>query len=148
MNVYGCLSFTAVLLSLLATLLHDSTESHNVFIQHKFAKRDSHNRNARILFLTAHPDDECMFFAPTIMALTSRMKPGLSHTGHSVEYQYPGVYSLCLSVGDAGGLGTIRREELGRSLDVLGIRSDNREVVDHPYVSDSTVPLARATIYD
>jgi len=60
-----------------------------------------------------------MFFAPTIQALT-----------RTNAY----VYSLCLSVGDADGLGPIRREELGRSLDVLGVPADRRWVVDHPYV--------------
>ena len=39
----------------------------------------------RVLLITAHPDDECMFFAPTILALT-RVAP-------------EDVYLLCLSNG-------------------------------------------------
>lgn len=40
-----------------------------------------------ILFVTAHPDDECMFFGPSIISLTE--KPGAN------------VYLLCLSRGNA-----------------------------------------------
>jgi len=40
----------------------------------------------RVLFVTAHPDDECMFFAPTILFLT-----------RSGQYD---VFLLCLSSGD------------------------------------------------
>ncbi len=43
-------------------------------------------RNKRICILIAHPDDEAMFFAPTVMALT---KP---ETGNHVKI-------LCLSSG-------------------------------------------------
>ena len=80
-------------------------------------------KDERILLLTAHPDDECMFFAPTIQALTLD-RVTRSH-----------VHSMCLSTGDANGLGDIRKEELGRSLDVLGVHPTNRALVDHPYVS-------------
>jgi N-acetylglucosaminylphosphatidylinositol deacetylase len=145
--MYGCLSFTAVVLALLCTLLHGSIESNNVFTQHQFAKLDSDMPNARVLFLTAHPDDECMFFAPTIMALTSKQEFGdvPAASGHSDDYSnpeaYPEVFSLCLSVGDADGLGDLRKEELGRSLDVLGIRNENRAVVDHLYVFYSIIFL-------
>lgn len=85
----------------------------------------------RVLLLTAHPDDECMFFAPTITALVTREPNGLqieSSRWNTV------LYTLCLSVGDGDGLGHIRRDEVGRSLDVLGIPRNHRWVVDHPYV--------------
>jgi len=41
----------------------------------------------RVLFVTAHPDDECMFFAPTILTLT---RCGLYD-----------VFLLCLSSGNS-----------------------------------------------
>jgi N-acetylglucosaminylphosphatidylinositol deacetylase len=133
--MYGCLALTAALLALFGTLLHNSTEAYNMFLQQESSKFGSYPPNARILFLTAHPDDECMFFAPTIMALTSKMKFGLpaSHSAEDLTI-YPEVYLLCLSAGDADGLGAVRKEELGRSLDILGIRSEHRMVIDHPYV--------------
>ena len=41
--------------------------------------------SSRTLFITAHPDDECMFFAPLILALTA----------HNRE----SAFLLCLSEG-------------------------------------------------
>ncbi|KAF8233593.1 LmbE-like protein [Tricholoma matsutake] len=142
--MYGFVLFSAAFLAVLCIIFHDSIESNNVFIswQHQLAIPDSYTPRARVLFLTAHPDDECMFFAPTIMALTSKVKFRRSPARHSVEYwnnnnAYPEVFSLCLSAGDADGLGTVRREELGRSLDVLGIGDEKRSVVDHPDLKDN-----------
>ena len=71
----------------------------------------------RILLLTAHPDDECLFFAPTLLALAHQP-----------------VYSLTLSTGNADGLGNLRRRELHGSLNVLGVSPDRRWAIDHPYV--------------
>ena len=41
--------------------------------------------DARTLFITAHPDDECMFFAPLILALTAQNRGN--------------AFLLCLSEG-------------------------------------------------
>ncbi|RPD56023.1 LmbE-like protein, partial [Lentinus tigrinus ALCF2SS1-6] len=78
-----------------------------------------------VLLLTAHPDDECMFFAPTILALSEALQPP------------PTLYSLCLSVGNADGLGEVRRRELEGSLDVLGIEEGKRWVIDKPELQDN-----------
>ncbi|KAL3460391.1 putative deacetylase LmbE-like domain-containing protein [Aspergillus heterothallicus] len=72
--------------------------------------------NKRICLLIAHPDDEAMFFAPTLLALT---KPEL---GNHVKI-------LCLSSGDADGLGHIRKNELTKSALRLGIRSPSDVLV-------------------
>lgn len=79
----------------------------------------------KVLLLTAHPDDECLFFAPTLLSLPAQVQ----------------VYSLCLSAGDAEGLGQIRREELQLSLDVLGIEKDKRWVVDSPNLQDNITAI-------
>jgi len=76
----------------------------------------------RVLLLTAHPDDECMFFSPTILALSKQSKL---------------VYSLCLSTGDADGLGNLRKDELRHSLDVLGIPPNRSLVIDDPRLRDN-----------
>ncbi|KAL1946269.1 hypothetical protein VTO73DRAFT_15396 [Trametes versicolor] len=68
-----------------------------------------------------------MFFAPTLLAL-------LDDTG---MYNRPKIHSLCLSVGIADGLGDVRRLELERSLDVLGIEDGRRCVVDRPDLQDN-----------
>ncbi|OVA19558.1 N-acetylglucosaminyl phosphatidylinositol deacetylase [Macleaya cordata] len=54
-------------------------------------------RKRTVLLVVAHPDDESMFFSPTILYLTS--------AGHN-------VHILCLSTGNADGKGDTRREEL------------------------------------
>ncbi|KAJ5246568.1 hypothetical protein N7468_001551 [Penicillium chermesinum] len=74
----------------------------------------------RICLLIAHPDDEAMFFAPTVLALT---KPEL---GNHLKI-------LCLSTGDADGLGETRRKELTKSALHLGLRSEEDVlVIDDP----------------
>ncbi|EPT02193.1 hypothetical protein FOMPIDRAFT_1083095, partial [Fomitopsis schrenkii] len=85
----------------------------------------------RILLLTAHPDDECMFFAPTLLGLAKSVHR-VSGPDRLLE-----IFSLCLSVGNADGLGTIRRDELGRSLDVLGVPSSRRWVEDRSDLQDN-----------
>ena len=74
----------------------------------------------RILLLIAHPDDEAMFFAPTVLRLTD---PSL---GNHLKI-------LCLSTGNADGLGETRKKELEKSALLLGLRSEaDVLVVDDP----------------
>ncbi|OAX80516.1 hypothetical protein ACJ72_05148 [Emergomyces africanus] len=77
-------------------------------------------KNKRMCLLIAHPDDEVMFFAPTLLAIT---RPEL---GNHLKI-------LCLSSGDADGLGHIRKKELKASALRLGLRSESDVfVVDDP----------------
>ncbi|XP_064620481.1 N-acetylglucosaminyl-phosphatidylinositol de-N-acetylase-like [Lineus longissimus] len=75
----------------------------------------------KVLLVTAHPDDECMFFSPTILHLTS--------AGHK-------VFLLCLSTGDFYGQGETRRVELIRSCEVLGIPEEHVFIVDDKALPD------------
>ncbi|KAF2438605.1 phosphatidylinositol glycan class L [Karstenula rhodostoma CBS 690.94] len=84
----------------------------------------------RILLLIAHPDDEAMFFAPTLLALT---RPEL---GNHVKI-------LCLSSGDADGLGEVRKKELVKSGLQLGLRSADDILV----VEDSNFPDSMAVTW-
>ncbi|KAF4307462.1 putative n-acetylglucosaminyl-phosphatidylinositol de-n-acetylase protein [Botryosphaeria dothidea] len=77
----------------------------------------------RIALLIAHPDDEAMFFAPTIQALT---RPEL---GNHLKI-------LCLSSGDADGLGETRKQELLKSGMLLGLRNEDDMLV----IEDSNFP--------
>ncbi|KAF2746042.1 phosphatidylinositol glycan class L [Sporormia fimetaria CBS 119925] len=77
----------------------------------------------RILLLIAHPDDEAMFFAPTLLALTRPER------GNHVKI-------LCLSSGDADGLGETRKKELIKSALQLGIGSEDDILV----VEDKNFP--------
>ncbi|KAJ4195091.1 N-acetylglucosaminyl-phosphatidylinositol de-N-acetylase [Fusarium falciforme] len=77
-------------------------------------------KNKRICLLIAHPDDEAMFFSPTVLALT---RPEM---GNHVKI-------LCLSTGNADGLGDVRKKELVKSGMTLGLSDeDDVFVVDNP----------------
>ncbi|KAL8966771.1 MAG: hypothetical protein Q9183_003217 [Haloplaca sp. 2 TL-2023] len=69
-----------------------------------------------ICLLIAHPDDEAMFFSPTLLALTA------PHLGNHLKI-------LCLSNGNADGLGQVRERELMASAETLGLRSRNDVLV-------------------
>ena len=75
----------------------------------------------RITLLIAHPDDEAMFFGPTLLALAP----------HNT------VRVLCLSTGDADGLGAVRTHELTASCLTLGVASENVVVINDARLPDS-----------
>jgi N-acetylglucosaminylphosphatidylinositol deacetylase len=86
-------------------------------------------QNKRILLLIAHPDDEAMFFAPTLLALT-RPENGnhvkllcLSSGMSSATSIKPQQLTHACTTGDADGLGETRKQELVKSGLQLGIRS-------------------------
>ena len=83
-------------------------------------------RNKRICLLIAHPDDEAMFFSPTLLALTV---PSL---GNHIKI-------LCLSTGNNDGLGAVRQRELVKSAELLGLRAPKEDVfvLDNPKFPDS-----------
>ncbi|XP_074642785.1 N-acetylglucosaminyl-phosphatidylinositol de-N-acetylase-like isoform X2 [Tubulanus polymorphus] len=74
------------------------------------------------MFVTAHPDDECMFFTPSILSMIA--------CGHS-------VYLLCLSTGDYYGEGEKRKEELFESCEILGLPVENVSLVDDKALPDN-----------
>ncbi|XP_068469693.1 uncharacterized protein [Phaseolus vulgaris] len=90
-----------------------------------FAKHFTHNgrsfRKRNVLLVTAHPDDESMFFTPTINFLTSK--------GHNIQI-------LCLSTGGAEGKGNIRKRELFQACVTLKVPMQQVKIVDHPDLQD------------
>ncbi|KAJ7267451.1 N-acetylglucosaminylphosphatidylinositoldeacety la se [Mycena rebaudengoi] len=116
-------------LSLLVAYLYNPAKSESRITEQ--LRSDAFSGN--ILLLTAHPDDECMFFAPTILALVA-LGQKISSDGTN-----PGssLYSLCLSAGNADGLGATRKYELESSLDVLGVDVDKRRIVEHADLQDN-----------
>ncbi|XP_019641148.1 PREDICTED: N-acetylglucosaminyl-phosphatidylinositol de-N-acetylase-like [Branchiostoma belcheri] len=76
---------------------------------------------ARVLVVTAHPDDECMFFGPTVLE-TLRL-------GHH-------VFLLCLSTGNFEKKGDTRLRELYQSAAILGVPAENVTIVDDPDLPD------------
>ncbi|XP_034216138.1 N-acetylglucosaminyl-phosphatidylinositol de-N-acetylase isoform X2 [Prunus dulcis] len=80
--------------------------------------KDGGSVNKRnVLLVVAHPDDESMFFTPTINYLTMR--------GHN-------IHILCLSIGDADGKGITRKEELYQASAILKVPHQQVKVLDHP----------------
>lgn len=61
---------------------------------------------SRPLLVIAHPDDECMFFGPTLAQL---------------QKQQITTYILCLCNGNDQNMGSVRELELVQSAHVLGI---------------------------
>jgi N-acetylglucosaminylphosphatidylinositol deacetylase len=69
----------------------------------------------------AHPDDEAMFFVPTV---SSFVAAGAD------------CFLLCLSSGNYDGLGATRRTELVASAQVLGIPATHVQTIDDPLLQD------------
>ncbi|MED6120420.1 hypothetical protein PIB30_020772 [Stylosanthes scabra] len=78
-------------------------------------------KRTNVLLVISHPDDESMFFTPTINFLTSR--------GHNVQV-------LCLSIGDADGKGNIRKRELFQACVALKVPMQQVKIVNHPDLQD------------
>ncbi|CAE1230795.1 PIGL [Acanthosepion pharaonis] len=74
-----------------------------------------------LLVVTAHPDDECMFFAPMLLHFRRRKK---------------NISVLCLSTGNYYHLGSKRRLELVKSCNILGIPEKNVTVIDESCFPD------------
>lgn len=117
------------MLSILAWMLRELAWPYCVlvvvcFIYVKFAAMNRFSRSAlkqNVLFIIAHPDDECMFFAPTILTLLRE--------GHN-------VYLVCVTKGDHYGQGEIRRKELQASCTRLGIMPSHVTVIDDERFKD------------
>ena len=87
------------------------------------------------LLITAHPDDESMFFIPTLQNL-------LNDNRHNHK---PNIHLLCLSNGDYRDPadGPIRTKELYKACSLLGIYVNNKtsedgsvDVLDHDQLKD------------
>eukprot|EP00744_Colponema_vietnamica_P008777 GILI01012512.1.p1 GENE.GILI01012512.1~~GILI01012512.1.p1 ORF type:complete len:271 (-),score=59.78 GILI01012512.1:40-798(-) len=75
----------------------------------------------KVLLVIAHPDDESMFFLPTLRELIQTHE----------------IFVLCLSTGNFDGLGETRKREMAKCCDFLQIPSESRlRVVDHPELQD------------
>ncbi|XP_075876306.1 N-acetylglucosaminyl-phosphatidylinositol de-N-acetylase isoform X2 [Nelusetta ayraudi] len=85
------------------------------------SSQDKKSIDIRALIVTAHPDDECMFFAPTIIRL--------------IELN-ASVHLLCLSEGDYYSQGAERKQELLQSCALLGIPNSRITIVDHKNLPD------------
>ncbi|GAB6026496.1 hypothetical protein CHUAL_012921 [Chamberlinius hualienensis] len=91
-----------------------------------------HLKNVRnVLFVIAHPDDECMFFSPSIIKLCQDAQQ---------------VYLLCLSTGNHGQQGSKRKLELMNSTKILGIDSNNVMIINHTNLPDDNLVIWNKTL--
>jgi N-acetylglucosaminylphosphatidylinositol deacetylase len=129
-GLYVILALLPLFFSLLLQLLHSGDIS-------SFEPDIGSSTPSHILLLTAHPDDETFFFGPTLTFLIPSSETSSVSTSsgspNSVAHIPPQIYSLCFSVGNADGLGEVRRHELEDSLDVIGVAKDKRWVLDKQY---------------
>ncbi|KAL3856808.1 hypothetical protein ACJMK2_011525 [Sinanodonta woodiana] len=75
----------------------------------------------KVILFTAHPDDECMFFTPTIL--------------HFLQ-EGSVVYLTCFSSGNFYRLAEVRRKELHKSCQVLGIDKRNLQILNESHFPD------------
>ena len=84
-------------------------------------KRGTTGAGSGVLLVIAHPDDECMFFTPTLLGL---------------QRQGVAVHVLCLSTGNFAGLGATRALELRASCAALGVLASHVHCLDDPQLPD------------
>ena len=106
-------------LSMLSVALFVSSVLNLYVLAHVQGRHGALANWRRVLLVISHPDDESMFFGPTIQAL--RRAGARTHI-------------LCLSNGDADGLGAVREKELEIARKFLGV--DSSEVVNDSKLKD------------
>ena len=79
------------------------------------AKRKEIRTAKRVLLVISHPDDECMFFGPTVLSMTKN--PSVT------------LFVLCMSNGDYRKEGQMRKTELYNACQILGILEENITVL-------------------
>jgi len=92
--------------------------------------KESHSKqnlikNKNVCLITAHPDDECMFFGPILRKLLSNKNK---------------IFILCMTNGNYEGFGKLRSKELEESCSYLSNYNDlikvqvidEKELPDHP----------------
>ncbi len=79
------------------------------------ARRKEIKTARRVLLVTSHPDDEVMFFGPTVLSLTRNPQVKL--------------FLLCMSNGDYRREGMTRKKELYSACQELGIPEENITVL-------------------
>ncbi|XP_075231281.1 phosphatidylinositol glycan anchor biosynthesis class L [Lycorma delicatula] len=113
-KAFGNLIFIYLIICLLFYLFNAKYAFTNV---NKFIKNFR-----RVLIVTAHPDDECMFFGPFIINV--------------LKNKDCKIFLLCLSNGSFNQEGSKRKEELWDSCEVLGISLSNIFLCRHHNIQD------------
>lgn len=86
------------------------------------AKRKEIKTAKRVLLVISHPDDECMFFGPTVLSMTRN--PSVT------------LFVLCMSNGDYRKEGQTRKTELYNACQILGVLEQNITVLSYTKLRD------------
>jgi len=86
-------------------LKEDGTQKKRLFSRRSYSKeKDFKEEEKKVMLVISHPDDEAMFFGPTLESLkTKNLIPTTK------------VFCICLSNGNVHGLGQARAKELKKS---------------------------------
>ncbi|EGG14453.1 phosphatidylinositol glycan [Cavenderia fasciculata] len=123
--VLVCSSLFILLLAyLFITFINQEDSGGNTINQEKEQGDMTTTPTTRILLAIAHPDDECMFFSPTLEYY------------QSIQGEESIVHVVCLSNGNADGLGKIREKELVNSCRCYGVARDHVAVVNDTNLPD------------
>ncbi|KAL7031429.1 hypothetical protein ACKWTF_007012 [Chironomus riparius] len=76
---------------------------------------------SRVLLVTAHPDDECMFFGPTLIALKKKNCR---------------IFVLCMSRGDYEKQGHVRKDELWSACKCFEIKAQDITLIQCTQLPD------------
>jgi LmbE family N-acetylglucosaminyl deacetylase len=89
-------------------------------------------KGRRVLFVTAHPDDEALFFAHALVAAAEQgaelhvlcLSTGVRARAKGMQAPWLGYNTPSggLAAGNADGLGALRTEELKKACLALGVR--------------------------
>jgi alpha-1,3-glucosyltransferase len=108
------------------------------------------------VLVTAHPDDEALFFVPTIRALlVKKQSRPVSVFGNDEVATFPqnhcDVWLVCVTSGNYDGLGNIRKNELHKSAELLKITKliqidESTIAADHPHHRWNIEKVARLLV--
>ncbi|KAG7387354.1 N-acetylglucosaminyl-phosphatidylinositol de-N-acetylase [Phytophthora pseudosyringae] len=113
---------TNVLLFLTAALVFFTSSA-----KENIASSSALGQFKRALVVTAHPDDESMFFLPLVHSLQQQPE------GSKDMWQ---THLLCLSRGNFDGLGGVREKELKACATYIGLSTDHVQVLEDPKLQD------------
>ncbi|XP_077996269.1 N-acetylglucosaminyl-phosphatidylinositol de-N-acetylase-like [Glandiceps talaboti] len=89
----------------------------HAIVVHRKQRIKNRLSDKNVMIITAHPDDECMFFAPTILHFKEK-------------------HLVCFSSGNYYGHGEVRRKELYKSCSILGVPQQNISIIDNSNLQD------------
>ena len=92
-----------------------------------------------LLIVTAHPDDECLFFAPSILGVLGRNPDTVGALLVISTGQWSLMYQVLflLATGNHYGVGEMRIQELKGSCSALGIAGERCIALDREDLQDN-----------